>query len=650
MYRLSQIKDPPRQQPRFWILFALGWWLSLCSWQAGAANPLLIRDSQNGRAIAATITEWVVPAARMNDSLRRALKRGLPPEKALAGQKNIAIQQIRVKQGRSDWRASNQWRVWQVNSPGHAPLQLLIEPGAVVPVKAIWLDPLPGKTTAGCARGEVCGFVTDSQSAQPLAGARVQLRAGQKLWQTRSDDQGFFALQPGKQPGLTDIANVLEISFPGYRQQQWQALDWHSGIHFLVDLKSGSGVEKHSLENPLAGVPSGQVPLPWLQAKLSQLPNPVPSTGPDDSFGNAADKQAPAAPAERPGGAVFMDPPDSISVGFAANGGYCCGNSCASSQVFSLETYVQKGLDNEWISSWGENSLKAGSVPFRSYGAWHAIESPYNGYDICAGPCCQAFGLTSYGSTVAAAQATAGILLELNGALARSEYSAENNAWNDPNDGLTCTNSDLSCGDGFVGSPASGWPCLADDSAGRGCFGHGRGMSQWGTYYHDLNGENWATIVDHYYNASGSPAGQRSQYPTTPVALLSFAPWPKTLNAGDAFDLALVVNNATGSASSPTDFGPVLIGASLLAGSADYSDPANDASLTLTSFGQQNLGRPFQTQNTWPPGSYDLAVALWLDTDGNGQITGEDWVLAFEVQPDAITLLAPDDLIFADGF
>ena len=65
-----------------------------------------------------------------------------------------------------------------------------------------------------------------------------------------------------------------------------------------------------------------------------------------------------------------------------------------------------------------------------------------------------------------------------------------------PNDGLSCTNVDLSCGNGYVGSPSAGWPCLSDSlSSNHGCFGHGRGMSQWGTQYQALNGSSLRILL-----------------------------------------------------------------------------------------------------------------------------------------------------------
>ena len=174
----------------------------------------------------------------------------------------------------------------------------------------------------------------------------------------------------------------------------------------------------------------------------------------------------------------WLEPPPSIRVGYAANGGLCCTGSCTQTQVFSLEQYVRRGLNDEWISSWGADALRAGAVAYRSYGAWHALHPASGAFDLCSSACCQVNDSDTAPATDAAAAATSGLMLERDGALFRAEYSAENNAWDDPGDGLSCANSDLSCGDGSVGSPAAGWPCLGDlVAAGFGCFGHGRGMS-----------------------------------------------------------------------------------------------------------------------------------------------------------------------------
>ena len=241
----------------------------------------------------------------------------------------------------------------------------------------------------------------------------------------------------------------------------------------------------------------------------------------------------------------------------------------------SLETYVARGLDNEWIASWDGDSLRSGSIAYRSYGAWHVLNPLAGSYDICSNACCQAYGSTVYAAVEDAANATAGFMLERGGTLFRAEYSAEDNAWDDPGDGLSCVNSDLSCGDGQAGSPAAGWPCLDDwVCAGHGCFGHGRGMCQWGTQrWASGQGKAWPWIVNHYYNDGGSGSGSRTAYMTTPLTLTSASPDPPSLAPGGSFQIHLGVLNAAG-----LGHPSILLGASLYAAATGYiDDPAHDS-------------------------------------------------------------------------
>ena len=405
-----------------------------------------------------------------------------------------------------------------------------------------------------------------------------------------------------------------------------------SSLQMVIELDAGSGIKKIDMTHPLKKGGFKDRNSQWVRAKLSHQPS---------------EYNLPVI-LERSSGAVYLEPPASIRVGFSSTGGTCCGSNCSTSQVYSLETYVQRGLDNEWISSWDSDSLKAGSIPYRSYGAWHVINGTYPGYDICAGPCCQAFGYTGYSSTMNAAAATNGIMLDLNGELARSEYSAQNNSWDDPNDGLSCTNVDLSCGNGYVGSPSAGWPCLSDSlSSNHGCFGHGRGMSQWGTQYQALNGSSFADIVDFYYNANNNPSGMRSQFASTPIRLNSIAISGSVINQNE---LLTIYFNIFNSSDTNQPFGPVLLGASLYDGVAYFSDLANDVSTTVNQAGVSVLDRPFQLDASVLPGIYDLITALYLDVDGNNQISSADWLLQVYTQTGALEVLEEGDLIFRDGF
>jgi len=61
------------------------------------------------------------------------------------------------------------------------------------------------------------------------------------------------------------------------------------------------------------------------------------------------------------------------------------------------------------------------------------------------------------------------------------------------------------------------------DPNGKGewCYGHGRGMSQYGTYRWATNGKYWPWIVNHYYNANGGDDGPSSGERTAYILLSS---------------------------------------------------------------------------------------------------------------------------------
>ncbi len=178
-------------------------------------------------------------------------------------------------------------------------------------------------------------------------------------------------------------------------------------------------------------------------------------------------------------------PRTSIRVGYN-----CSCNSCSNVTVMSLEYYTQSGLDNEWISSWRSASLKAGSVAYRSYGAYHILHPIRNNYDISNTTCRQVWRSNVYTSTRNAAIATSGKLLVRNNSLAFTEYSAENN-----NSG---------CGNGYAGVGTSTAPCISDNLCrNRPRYGHGRGMCQWGSQRWAVNGKSYTWILNHYYNPAG---------------------------------------------------------------------------------------------------------------------------------------------------
>ncbi|WP_338791206.1 S-layer homology domain-containing protein [Bernardetia sp. MNP-M8] len=213
--------------------------------------------------------------------------------------------------------------------------------------------------------------------------------------------------------------------------------------------------------------------------------------------------------------------PSSIRVGLN-----CSCNSCSSVTVMGLESYVEQGIDNEWIPSWSDNSLRSGAVAYRSYGANHVLNPIRSNYDISSTTCRQVWVSGTTTRCRAAAQFTAGEVLVRecdNTKIAFTEYSAENN-----NSG---------CGDGFAGTGGTGfngvscsvntyqgWPCISDAiNAGNASFGHGRGLSQWGSQrWASQQNKTYGWILDHYYNPggierSGSSTPSDTVDPTTSI-------------------------------------------------------------------------------------------------------------------------------------
>jgi hypothetical protein len=308
-----------------------------------------------------------------------------------------------------------------------------------------------------------------------------------------------------------------------------------------------------------------------------------------------------------------------------------------------LEEYVQRGIDNEWIAAWSHDALAAGAVAYRSYGAWHVFNPPAHGaYDICSSASCQVNDATTHSRTDAAVAATAGLMLVRDGAVFRSEYSAQNNALLGA---LSCSNADLSCGDGYAGSPATGWPCLADPvSAGRACFGHGRGMSQWGNHYWTQQDppRRWKWQLDHYYNDRGNGSELRTAVISQVLSIDSVSPPIGSVLPGERITIALSAGNLAASAHED-----VLIGASLRRGNDPFvDDPPNDRQVVLPS-GASSTERFFDLPTALPAGFYDLWLALWIDVDGDGSISSTDLVQELIVLDSAIEVGAK---IFEDRF
>jgi len=574
------------------------------AWRAAPALELAARDATTGAPLHAIVeyTDERGTHALDVDGRLRAIE---PPATRVAARAHA--------DGYSDYAF--------VLDPVAGATTLLLEP--LVPPAAF---ARLARRTHGDARA-LQGHVRRADDGEPIAGALVSIEGRSAA----SDAQGYFELElPPFDPSEASRSQ-LRVDAPGFGEQLRDGLVRAPGVQRLVLALDEAALRRvdHVVgaldrEGGVAGAPENDRA---------------------DGGGPLARPVSPAGPLVAP----TLAPPETIRVGYAdaACTQPCCTGSCSHSCVLPLETYVRRGLDSEWIASWNTHSLRAGSIAYRSYGAWRVAHPISASFDICSSACCQVNDAGTATSTDAAVARTPGLMLTRGGTEAASaEYSAENNSWDDPSDGLSCSNADLSCGNGFNGSPSTGWPCLADEvGAGHGCFGHGRGMSQWGTQRWAIHASarRWPWIVDHYYNANGAGSGQRTAVMTSPLSLADLAAQPAVAAPGALLQLAARATSAAGAAHAH-----LLVGASLHRSGVGYlDDPANDAPLSLAP-GTHEIGRAFRVPATAGSGRYDLLVSLYLDVDEDGAISSADLPLALATAPQAVALVA--DRIFADTF
>lgn len=408
-----------------------------------------------------------------------------------------------------------------VRAPGYEALQTpVVADGAPMLPTTIWLTPdrpsadLDRQALAAVDCGNCStfsGYVYDAQSGKPLAGAQVESASGERA---TTDAQGRFVLTVPARFDAADSEAVpptttLTLRLPGYRQQQLTDLLLpNDASDLIVDLQPGHGTQQVPAAHSRLSESHAPGATQRLLAETAVAAAPAPTSDLEKAL-SALHPERAALAQQLAVQAAAIPVPASIRVGTG-----CSGRSCTGVSVYSMEDYVGRGLDDEWISSWNAQSLAAGAVAYRSYGAWFVAHPVSTRYDICSTTSCQVFRPGAVSSTVAAAAATRGVLLTRDGRTAAfAEYSAENNAWDDRNDGLNCSNTDLSCGNGYNGSPRNNWPCLSDSvGRNRGCFGHGRGMSQWGTQRWAAQGRDWKWIANHYFNANNRPGGMRNAF------------------------------------------------------------------------------------------------------------------------------------------
>ncbi len=478
--------------------------------------------------------------------------------------------------------------------PGYHPLHTVLRPSPENQGWTLMLDPIDPATPPVATRADrliVSGWVTDADELVPVAGARVEIPSQRAL--VFSNPSGYFELEIDAPEVDDDMPEPLslEVSADGFSHWKQSDLLLGPGGYSVAVFLGGPSPD-----------PGAHRQLRHFQAGPETNLNDRLALKPLDDNGN--------------------QPPASITVGFADAGctKRCCTGSCPHACTFSLEEYTRRGLPKEWIASWAFDALAAGAVAYRSYGAWHVFNPPVHGaYDLCSSACCQVNEPGTHANTNAATVATPGLMLIRNDAVFRSEYSSQNNCLLGR---LSCTNQDLSCGDGFAGSPTTGWPCLADSvGQGRDCFGHGRGMSQWGNQLWTQADppRSWRWQLSHYYNASGQGSGLRTATISQVLVIDALRVLPAEAGPGSEITLELDVRNL---AAEPHEH--VLIGASLRRPPDPFiDDPANDQPVTLPP-GQSTVSRQFAIPADASTGHYDVYVSLFIDVDRDEALTSTD--------------------------
>lgn len=157
-------------------------------------------------------------------------------------------------------------------------------------------------------------------------------------------------------------------------------------------------------------------------------------------------------------------------------------------QVIPVEEYLRGVVPAEVFTSWPPEALKAQAVAARSY-AMYAIAHPrHPNADICTTSHCQNYDPEGvHPNTDLAVQLTKRVVIEYQGEVANAVYSAN------------CGGHTVGNEEGFPGAPPVPYlrpvPCINPGPKN----GHGVGMCQWGAHDMAQRGDNYATILTHYY-------------------------------------------------------------------------------------------------------------------------------------------------------
>jgi hypothetical protein len=427
-------------------------------------------------------------------------------------QRGIALLSLPAGSYACTVKATGYWpMVINLNVDDKSPSQIEIHVDPVEPpleVRPEFIRPLhrPDSTV-------IVGFIVDDDSGQPIPDVRVSWVGGNGS--SKTDERGFFILHiplPTHYEGIP-TADVL-FEKEGYQTEERRFIELMPNNDWIYRIRLVRGTGKKIIDERKYRRRGGMDELekPELMANSCEQKQIVEE---ESSFFPLETTQT-----------ATISIPRTIRVGqncggtpccptCCQNGGDCGGKACSSSSVsyYSLETYVKYVLPNEWYACWGSlanglgmNSLRAGAVAVRSYGAFNVRSNGrsgscvcdsttcYTSYDVTDNSCCQVFNPSRASTnTNMAVDQTAGIVIaDSRGNIIKAEYASENG----------CDN------------PST---CIDPVCYGFARNGHGRGMCQFGSARwatgtritpsspcslgtsHGYGTKDWQAILSHYY-------------------------------------------------------------------------------------------------------------------------------------------------------
>jgi len=396
------------------------------------------------------------------------------------------------------------------------------------------------------------GYVVDSETGMPLSDVKVTIEDENNIVYT--DEKGFFSIMPKKFSIISDpddevVRNNITFSKNDYKTEKIKdLLIVPDKIKLIIHLQRGEGIIENKKIQHI------------LDEDMNESKN-IDSINYNQEI-NQNIYYYDALKDNR----STCNIPTTIRVGTN-----CSCLSCTGVTTMSLQYYSESGLDDEWIASWHIESLKAGSIPYRTYGGYYVQHPVSSNFDIASSTCNQVWNSDIYTASQSAAQATTGKILTTSTGTTpvRSEYSAENNYGG----------SSYNCSNGYAGGSGA-YPCYSDNiCSGTSPSGHGRGMCQWGSQRWANNGKDYNWIVNHYYIAT---VNYRVCSNSNPPPVANFEANPTSICAGNSVQFTNLSTNATsynwtftgGNPSSSTNANPVVI----------YTNPGN-YSVTLIATG-----------------------------------------------------------------